>query len=267
MKCTGNHVASFLTVTAILSLCFSCTSSSDSTAVQTISSQPSPQSELAASILKKSGDKYATISSYQDSGIVETSGGSNKGKKQIQFKTYFVRPDMFRFEWIDSSTGRPMTNIVWYNGSETFSYQESSWQKLEKGRGLGLTAATANSEGAAQSIPRLLLGFNGSALTELVELVLEREEQVDGEPCYVIRGSQQVPEVTYDPYPKVKKVGKYELAKVELWISKSDSMIRKLRTSISDTSVVQEENHRDIKINETIPDSIFDFHRFVTDHH
>jgi outer membrane lipoprotein-sorting protein len=251
------YLSSLIVLASVLSLISGFGSQSSSQSLQQALQKPSPHPGLAKSILQKSGDKYAAVSSYQDSGTVEvTSNGEQKPTKRVHFKTYFMRPDLFRFEWIDDSTGELTNNIIWLNGKEVSVYQAPN--VLKRGEALGLVAATVQSEGAAQSIPRLLTHVGGFALTELDELSLEREEQFDGAPCYVIKGKHQVPTTTYAPYPKVQSTGKEELATIELWIDKTDYVIRKIRTTITIDSTVQEEIHRDIKLDEKIPNANFE---------
>lgn len=251
------YLFSLIVLTILLVPGSGCTRQSVSESPHLSSLQSPRQPELAKSILQKSGEKYAAVSSYQDSGTVEvTSEGEQKSSGSIQFKTYFMRPELLRFEWVDNSAGKPTNNIVWLNGKETSIYHEPN--ALKRGEALGLVAATVRSEGAAQSIPRLLMNLGGFALTDLAELSLEREEKFDGAPCYVIDGKHQVPETTYAPYPQVKKEGKYELATMELWVDKNSYLIRKIRTTITIDSTVKEEIHRDIKLDEKIPNAIFE---------
>jgi len=213
-------------------------------------------SKVAKSILQKSGARYATVSSYQDSGVVEvTPKDAQKSITRIQFDTYFVRPDLLSFEWIEQSNSDATRNIVWLNGKEISTYQAPN--VLKRGEPSGLVAATVQSEGAAQSIPRLLTGVGGFALTDLDELTLQQEGQFEGRSCYVIKGKHQVPTTTYAPYPKVQSTGKEELASIELWIDKSNYVILKIRTTITFDSTVIEESHRAIKLNASIPDEIF----------
>ena len=53
-------------------------------------------------ILKSLSEKYLAIDSYSDVGTVETvNQPPSSCGRQLEFKTYFVRPDKVRFEWRD----------------------------------------------------------------------------------------------------------------------------------------------------------------------
>lgn len=61
------------------------------------------KSITAQSIVEKMAAQYANASSYQDTGVVMDVKGESAGQSEtiIKFKTYFVRPHLFRFEWTD----------------------------------------------------------------------------------------------------------------------------------------------------------------------
>ena len=141
-------------------------------------------------------------------------------------------------------------------------YRESEIYKQGLGSVLTLDAFFM-SRGAIHSIPRLLTKngdmIGGFPLTDLAELSLEKEEMLNDDLCYVIEGSHQIPQTTYySSNPEDKKVGTYELAKIELWISKDDYTIRKIR-EVNKYKMVKEQVYNDIKLNGDIPDSLFDF--------
>ena len=52
------------------------------------------------SILKDVRQKYLSFESYSDVGTVEIV--PSVGEQSLEFKTYFVRPARFRFEWHDA---------------------------------------------------------------------------------------------------------------------------------------------------------------------
>lgn len=54
-------------------------------------------------IIRKMAQVYASCSSYQETGVVETTFDEvTSGRiEKKPFKTYFKRPALFRFEWID----------------------------------------------------------------------------------------------------------------------------------------------------------------------
>lgn len=54
-------------------------------------------------IVKQMAERYAALSSYEDSGVIETvtDGPLSRRNTDIGFKTYFTRPNKLRFEWLD----------------------------------------------------------------------------------------------------------------------------------------------------------------------
>jgi len=61
---------------------------------------PSPQT-----IIKNMAERYAALSSYEDTGVVETvsEGSFPRRNTDVGFKTHFTRPHKLRFEWLDYS--------------------------------------------------------------------------------------------------------------------------------------------------------------------
>ncbi len=203
----------------------------------------------ARTVVRKMAESYAACKSYQDTGVVETIYHEETGGRidKMPFKTYFKRPSLLRFEWIDyfpRKVGR--TSVVWSDGASTFTYWEPDKFEKEEDLSMGIAGATGVSHGAAHTVPRLLLpvGIGGFALTDLKDLTLVGEEVFEGEPCYKITGKHPNGDVH------------------ELWISKRDFLLRKERTEtpgLDGESVTEEEIHRGVKINQPIADEVFKF--------
>jgi outer membrane lipoprotein-sorting protein len=198
-------------------------------------------------IIRKMAARYANAASYQDTGVVmdTKSGADNQGTVEIEFKTYFVRPHLFRFEWVDRDTVtlEERLNVVWNNGKRTFRYY--SWDdpsvEREENIGIGLAGATGISRGSAHTVMTLLMKeVGGFRVTELTGISLLGEDKVGGENCYVLRG--------YHPF-------KFP---VDLWISKQDFLIRKTREPVGDGSY-KVEIHKDVKLNVATSREIFNF--------
>lgn len=198
-------------------------------------------------ILKRMAENYAACSSYQDTGVHETTyHEATSGRiEKMPFKLYFKRPNLLRFEWIDYAPWRDgRTKIVWSNGSETFTYWEPDTYEKDESLSMGIAGATGISRGAAHTIPSLLLEeIGGFELTDLTDLSLVGEEVFENEPCYRISGKHPAGDV------------------YELWIGKRDFLLRKerTRTDEKDQYIIEEEIHRDIKINGHIVAETFNF--------
>ena len=199
-------------------------------------------------IMKRMAQRYASCSSYQDVGVVETTyNEANSARiERMPFKTYFTRPQFFRFEWVDYfpwKDGR--TNIVWCDGKDAYTYLEPHTYEKEEDLEMGIAGATGISGGAAHTIPILLMAgtMAGFSLTDLTNLALVGEEMFEGEPCYRVNGKH--------PFGDI----------YELWIGKKNYLLRKLRekTTGKDHTTIEEEIHRNIKLNETIASNVFNF--------
>ncbi|HVE40518.1 MAG TPA: hypothetical protein VNM14_11550 [Planctomycetota bacterium] len=78
-------------------------------------------------ILDRVKKTYAACTSYRDSGIVKTVFIKADGNetKEKPFKTAFVRPDRFRFEYKDSCrTPERSGHIVWCKGKEVQTWRD-----------------------------------------------------------------------------------------------------------------------------------------------
>lgn len=188
--------------------------------------------------------QYSTAKSYQDIGIVQSVSATEKDtiEEINSFKTFFARPKHLRFEWEDKSEYLPKSwHIVWSDGKDTFTYWDSGHFEKEEDIGMGLAGATGISQGAAHTIPTLLLKeVGGFRLTEMERITLLREEQFEGENCFVVRG--------FHPFG----------FPIDLWISKKDFLLRKEREQ-NDNGTFNEEIRRNIKLNEVIPLKTFQY--------
>jgi len=198
-------------------------------------------------ILKQTAARYAKYSSYQDDGLVITTYSEATGGQidKRPFKLFFSRPNRFRFEWLDyylQNSGR--LNVVWSDGADTFGYWEPDRYEKKESLEMGIAGATGISGGSAYTIPRLLMPtIDGWVLTELTKTNLAGKEIFEGELCYRIKGLDLDGDLT------------------EVWISKKDFLIRKVTThsSFEDFSTVEEEIHRNIRINQPLANATFHF--------
>jgi outer membrane lipoprotein-sorting protein len=231
-------------------------------------------------IIEKMVKVYATASSYQDSGsvVILESGlrgdpGSDIKLSQIvpskkvavvEFKTYFRRPRLFRFDWKNSIRAQPGVSVVWSTGKEVFSWTRDDALKngtfvLRKGSELKTYTddALIASGGAIYTVPSLLkedvthLPFS-DLISNIRNPSVLREERLDNELCYVIQGD-------IDGVPWV------------LWIGKRSYLLRKTRTVYSARPLhpkehvdkgeilIAEEVHNGIKMNARIAGRLFEY--------
>jgi outer membrane lipoprotein-sorting protein len=210
--------------------------------VRTSSRKPDPKA-----IIARMTQRYGTVSSYEDIGVVvntteRDSGGSIEKKP---FKIFFTRPNLFRFEWIDYfpwKEGR--LYMIWSNGKGAFSYSQPDEYEQEESLEMAIAGATGISSGAAYTIPTMLTDdASGFTFSDLEKLTLVNEEIFEGELCYHLRGFDRSKELH------------------DLWISKKNYLLRKSRgeSKHEDETWISEEIHRNIKIDQPISGNIFDY--------
>jgi hypothetical protein len=195
-------------------------------------------------IIKQMAERYATASTYQDTGVVETvvEGALPRRSSDVSFKTYFTRPRKLRFEWAEiSPTSLPGRSVIWSDGVKAHAYHNYDPGKVETEEDLSMAVAGATgvSLGSAYTVPELLLkGTGGFSLTELARLTLKGQERFEGEECYVLEG--------YHPSGEAW----------QLWVGKTGFLLRKLRTRRANGEF-EEEIHRDIRVDAPIADETY----------
>jgi hypothetical protein len=150
----------------------------------------------AQQILDKMAITYATCKSYRDSGVVTNDFGPHSAGDRFPrhvdvkpFRTAFVRPDQFRFEYDDPTPEKAY--IVWAKGSDVRTWWHVK-PGVEKPATLdyALAGATGVSSGSAHTVPTLLLPdlISGRKLTAMTDLIRLPDESLDGTPCFKLQG-------------------------------------------------------------------------------
>ncbi len=159
----------------------------------------SAQSSLSAyEILKRSEEIYSTSKSYSDKGHVQTIFYTKKGKAKfatkLVFKTSFIRPQKFRFEYAEDQAGILLNSyIIWQNGVTVKSYWEVTGEENPKSLSYAIAAATGVSGGSALNISSLLISniCREPLLTRIKKPVLLKDENDEnGVPSYRIKGGR-----------------------------------------------------------------------------
>jgi hypothetical protein len=191
-------------------------------------------------------EAYANCRSYQDTGLVTTKSdtGGPGPLEPISFKTYFVRPDKFRFEWETRffPGDRMFFNVAWSNGGATYTYWESG--KLDKMNSLqsGIRANAGVSGGSSYIVPSMLIcPENSTILTQLVDVVPICEELLGNTICFLIQGRHlRTGEALF------------------VWVGKHDYLLRKLKRVLQGRGI-SEETHLNVMIDPRIPPQVFIF--------
>jgi len=168
-------------------------------------------------ILSRVSSVYASCSTYADEGETSTIMMTTKSNSQPfgeSFRTAFVRPDLFRFEFHPGMVPTPFTFIAWKDGPREKGY----WPNRLAPSNLDdtLINMVSTSHGAALTVPALLLRerFRGKGLfASLTDLKLGREEKIDGHKAFRI-------EARLDDYP------------FTLWIDKNQFLILQIEQTV-----------------------------------
>jgi outer membrane lipoprotein-sorting protein len=201
----------------------------------------------ATRILNNMFRVYSRLVSYQDEGILVTTNDEPTGGtiEKMPFKTFFKRPNLFRFEWTDygiTKLGR--TKLIWFNGKDAFTYWEPDRFEKDESLSLAVAGATGISSRTVNTVSDLLMPdeLGGSTLKRLTKVSLLGEDVVEGVRCYRIKAIE-----AEDP--------------VELWVGKNDFLLRKIRreTKFPDRLWIREEVRRRIQVDQSIPEVVFNY--------
>jgi outer membrane lipoprotein-sorting protein len=199
----------------------------------------------ATEILKGMAQRYSQLKSYEDRGCVTTRYPDRETPTELTFATFFQRPDKFRFEWTTHHPYEPLRHIkthrrIWCDGTNTFLFN-SRTNSIDKQENLemAIARATGVSQGAAHTIPALLMpAVGGFVVSQLEHLSLSFDEFENVE-CYKIEGKHPM-----------------DGERQELWIEKNDLLLLKLRYPDS-SGVDSFEARKNIQINRVIEDTVF----------
>lgn len=224
-----------LSILVCLSLVFS---------VDQVSAQEGVGKLDGVEIVKRMAARYASAKSYQDTGVIQESSGRDKPviSEINSFKTFYTRPDNFRFEWEDrAGTLKGDRYIVWSDGKEVHSYSHLMGLEKEEDLGMAIAGATGISRGSAHTVSVLLMPeSSGFRLSEMDRIELLREERFEDIDCYVVKG--------FHPFGFA----------IEMWIGKHDLLLRKILDHNKD-GTFDIEIRREVILDGDIPATVFQF--------
>ena len=192
----------------------------------------------AETILNKVFEKYASLSTYSDTGRSFTSFATNT------FSIKLGRPDLYHLEWDAIGTGVGFSGAAWSGGDGHFQFFTGpTWknnpQRYHRMKGLGeaLEGSGNISGGAALTIPPMFFGRPISdefGLLGLCSNFLKQDDAKVGDiDCYVLTGHLK----TWRDIP------------ISLWIAKDDLLIHQIqRTTLDpDPNIPSPKNTRELK--------------------
>ncbi len=149
----------------------------------------------ADDLLARMVQRYAAARSYEDRGSVTTVFTRDDGRSFTtgrRFRTAFVRPDEFRFEFVDElDMAVTKRFIVWKHGLAVRRFWDPHGDvEYPSSLSLALAGATGVSSGSAHVVPRLLLPdeVGGRSLADMTRLERLEDADCDGAPCARIAG-------------------------------------------------------------------------------
>lgn len=204
---------------------------------------PKPEAVIEAML-----GRYLGVRSYQDTGVrLMYLSGDKELPMEWPFKTYFVRPGWFRYEWISEHPYPPLRyykdfNIVWENPTGVYFYWTLDPGLVERMKSLeqALGQVVGVSHGGSMDIPGLLMKeVGGSALDELQGLSWLGRAECEGVVCDRVRGTSLF-------------FGTYDL-----WIGVEDHLVRRHETRVN--GLLSIEIHREIQTDHEIAATEFEF--------
>ncbi len=196
-------------------------------------STSAPTSKLTAKdILAKVDETYATCRSYVDTGMVKTvfTGNSVGFVDEKPFKTAFVRPDRFRYEFTSNPSYIPLARetrfIIWAHGDDV-----KTWWDVQPGvnsnetLSMAIAKATGVSGGSAHGVPVLLMPklIGGARETALRGLERLEDAEENGVLCFRVKGNP----LANDSQPRT------------LWISQKTFLIHRIDDSLSKAATAE----------------------------
>jgi outer membrane lipoprotein-sorting protein len=200
---------------------------------------------VAESLLRRMAEAYASAKSYSDTGVVFHYHKERRDPSSTAFRIVFVRPDHLRFEMTNNVGSHHLPeeySVLWSDGRSTCSWSQSDHQIKTNGDVLaGISGFTGISGRSVHNIPSLLQKDFGwqEYLYEISSPRALGDEVFEKTNCYRIQG---------------RGTGNRQF---EIWLGKSDYLIRKIRTTYPDWQA--EEIHRNIAIDQQISPDMLTF--------
>jgi hypothetical protein len=203
----------------------------------------------AKALLESVVQRYASMSSYEDTGAV-TRYDAGEAPYRIDFTNAYKSPSLFRFAFAAPHPYPPLHNLVihyvlGFDGSAAYFRMKPQDQpeRVEAPRSVDLAIAkgTGISAGAAHTISRLLLpDIGGLSILDLVDARATEDATIADVKCFSVTAQHP-------------RGGEWKL-----WIEKDALLIRKMTVRHgSDRESFSEEVHEHIRVNGPIDDRRF----------
>ena len=164
-------------------------------------------------IVKRVHDKYASLSSYSDTGKTTVEMGNIKASTTFDIR--LGRSGLYCVEWAQMAAGRTVKGAAWFAGDGDLLQIEgpgsSKYSKMQT-RQETLNAASGLSGMVAQAIPTLFFNESGSNFLS-GSFTRQNDERIRDTDCYVLTGNLA-------PY------------KTTFWIGQKDALVHQIKREV-----------------------------------
>lgn len=205
-------------------------------------------------ITKKVQEKYASLTSYSDTGSIQTEL-NGKTLPTSTFSLHMGRPNYYRVEWDNNN----LKGAVWSAGDGDFLQIRSGKYYRMKDSSRAFATATGVS-GGATVVPQIFFKESrgqAALFSSKTQVTREKDEKIGSVDCYVVSCL-----MGQNPQSPIKVAG----MSITLWVGKKDFLIHQMRQtiksmeagSIANTQVPAVQNysstatHENIVVNETM---------------
>jgi hypothetical protein len=155
-------------------------------------SAPAQGEPTAREVLDRMERAYSRCSTYQDAGTVQFSISLPEPVRlEASFKTAFIRPKRFRFEFTQTESNGAVTHhIAWRNGSEIRRWMDAdSTVATPPMLSLLLAELVSSTHGTATTVPAMLMkdeAVGPSLVAQMANAKRIEDVTIDGTPCFCI---------------------------------------------------------------------------------
>jgi hypothetical protein len=198
-------------------------------------------------ILNELRERYATLTSYQDVGVVLSQLPGLEAINETTFLTCFTRPNRFRFDWNSHHPYPPLRDVrryhrLWQNANGVFShYHWAAEPKQVSDIGRAISGAKGVSGGSSYTIPRMLTGTTGEFASDFLTVQAITDGETEGLPCRCV--------IAVDSRKRPHR----------LYVGRDDLLLYRISCSVMDGST-SDEIHREIRVDLKIGEEIFTQH-------
>jgi hypothetical protein len=199
------------------------------------------------SILHELHERYASLQSYQDEGVLLHKLPGSDFVIEKKFSTFFSRPDRFRFDWTSHHPYPPLKHIttdhcIWQSASGVHSWWQGEGTESVADLHLAISRAKGVSGGSSYTVPAMLLAVASVFASEMLTVQAVVAGETEGIDCLCV--------VAFDSRKRPYR----------LYIGKDDLLLHRVSSSVMDGST-SDEIRRCIQTGHAIEDTIFNPNR------